>query len=415
MSFKVNLRTAIYALSDALDLVGVDELFHGKRAAYTVLEMARRLGIEGEALDDLFLATILHDCGVSSTRLHHELTSRFDRTLAREHSERGAALLRHCRPLAHLADVVRFHHTDWDELALYDVLDPALKRNANLIYLADRVDALNDQRGGVDILVSNAEIRDMVAAQSGKMFAPELVETFLALSASEDYWLGLDGDRVGPYLSQWVASRPRWEAGFETFREVAELFGRVVDTKTEYTDDHSLGVARLARHVAELAGLEPESCGMVELAGLLHDIGRLRVPDEIMEKPDPLDPEEFDLMERCSFEGYKILGNIEGLEEIALWAGYHHERPGDEGMPLRRDEELPLEARILNAVDVFQAMAQHRPYRARRAPGEIAEAMTAMVEEGRLDPEIVALMLTHLDDCWRIATGEEEARHAVGW
>ena len=407
MEFKVNLRSAIYSLSDALDLVGVDELFHGKRAAYTVLELGRQAGVEGAELDNLFFAALLHDCGVSSTRVHQALTSQFSWARAKEHCDKGYTLLRHCPPLAHLADVIRFHHTHWDELELYDVLDPQLKLHANLIFLADRIDALNDQGSGVDILVSNDEIRDMVAAQSGKMFAPQWVDAFLRLSESESYWGGLESDHLDRYLSCWVRQARPWEADYASFKAVAELFANVVDTKTEFTAGHSLGVGRLARRVGELCGLESYSCEMLEIAGLLHDIGRLRVPDEIMEKPNPLDPEEFDLMERFSFDGYKILGKVEGLEDIALWAGYHHERPGEEGYPLRRDDELPLEAHILNAVDVFQAMAQERPYRGKKAPEEIIAAMRAMVEDGRLDAGVVEKMAANLDLCWQAAVVDE--------
>jgi len=408
MEFKVDLRSAIYSLSDTLDLVGVDELFHGKRAAYMALEVARQLGMDEAEMHDLFHAALLHDCGVSSTRVHLALTSQFDWVGAKEHCDRGYLLLRRCEPLAHLADVVRFHHTYWDELEMYDVLDPKLKLHANLIFMVDRVDALKDQRSGVDILVSNKEICQMIEGQSGKMFSPHLVDAFLAVSAKEDFWLALEPDNLSRYLQSWSADGMRRDASFSEFKSIAEIFANVVDTKTKYTEGHSLGVARLARTMGELSELDDYTCDMLEVAGLLHDVGRLRVPDEIMEKPNPLDPEEFALMERYSFDAYNILGKVKGLEEIALWAGYHHEREDDKQYSVARDEVLPLEVQILNVVDVFQAMAQDRAYRAKRAPDEIIAVMTEMAQEQRLNADLVKLINDHLDQCWIAAVGEEE-------
>lgn len=99
MSFQLNLRSVVYSLSDALDLVGVDEIHHGKRVAYMALECARHLDMGDEEMDNLFHAAILHDCGVSSTHEFQNITGDMVWEGAQRHCNRGYKLLKDCPPL----------------------------------------------------------------------------------------------------------------------------------------------------------------------------------------------------------------------------------------------------------------------------------------------------------------------------
>ena len=109
--FQVDLRQAIYALSDALDLVGIDEIGHGKRVGYMALQCGRKLGLDVHSLTDLFEIGLLHDCGVSSSRVHRHLVEDFDWRESQEHCQIGHDLLKDFAPLAHMALPILFHHT----------------------------------------------------------------------------------------------------------------------------------------------------------------------------------------------------------------------------------------------------------------------------------------------------------------
>jgi hypothetical protein len=111
MSIMINLGQAIHALSDALDLVGVDEVCHGKRVGCMALHCGRGLGLSDPELADLF-----HDCGVSSTHVHHCLVSELDWENSEFHCIRGSEQLSQFAPLAHLAPIVRYHHMHWNLL-----------------------------------------------------------------------------------------------------------------------------------------------------------------------------------------------------------------------------------------------------------------------------------------------------------
>jgi HD-GYP domain-containing protein (c-di-GMP phosphodiesterase class II) len=186
------------------------------------------------------------------------------------------------------------------------------------------------------------------------------------------------------------------------------MFAHCVDAKSPYTAEHSRGVSRLARALAAWAGL-PEGEGQrLELAGLLHDLGKLRVPDEILDKPAPLNDEELAVMERHSFDSGLILGGIRGLEDVAAWAAEHHEAPDGRGYPYRHEDgALGIHSRILAVADVFQALAQDRPYRPSVSPRGILRVLDEGVEGDKLDAGVVALVRGNLAECWDLAHERE--------
>ena len=402
--FNINLHEAIYSLSDALDLVGVTHIHHGKRVAYMAAECGKHLGWHGPRLDDLFQAAILHDCGVSKTAVHLRL-AQFAWELEGEHCTLGAALLSSSPLLRHLAPVVRHHHTHWSELKHLDLSDEE-KHSANCIYLVDRVDILSLKYWleGIDILLGKDEIRNTILDKRGDWFCPELVDAFMAISASEAFWFSLETNRVNGYVATWLADTTPQGMAFEELRGLVHLFSCIVDAKSHYTQQHSDGVASLARYIGTQFQLSEETCEMLELAGLLHDLGKLRVPDELLEKPGKLTEAENLTMRHHSFDTYNILRNIKGFEKVALWAGQHHERVNGSGYPEHiKGEALSLEARIIAVADVFQALAQRRPYRAPLATPEIIAILKQQVAAEKLDEHVVALVEANLQACWLAA------------
>ncbi len=403
-NFRISLHQAIYSLSDALDLVGVTHIHHGKRVAYIAAECAKRLGWSGSRLDELFQAAILHDCGVSKTIIHSRL-AQLEWEHENDHCENGAALLAKSGMLVRFADIVRHHHTHWNELAELDL--PEVKRMAaNCIYLADRVDILTlaSLRDNSNVLLGVADTRERILERRGTWFHPELVDAFLELSRSEAFWFRLEGDQVAGYAASWLEHERDGYISFAELRGLFHIFSVIVDAKSSFTSKHSDAVARLARFLGEQMGLDQRCCELLELAGLLHDLGKLRVPDEYLEKPGKLSDEEYAIVRRHSFDTYNVLKNIRGLEDVALWAAQHHERVDGSGYPYHlRKNELSLEARIVAVADVFQALEQQRPYRGPLPPESILAVLREEEQAGTLDPDVIACVAANLDECWRIA------------
>lgn len=407
MLIEVDLRQVVYALSDALDLVGVNDFYHGKRVSLMSVAVAQTLGLSDLDRDTLFNAGLLHDCGVSSTAIHQHLVEELDWEEANGHCEIGARLLDSFSYLRPLAPLIHYHHTHWRDLTAREV-DPHVAMLANLIFLADRADALSAPHLGSELLLHKQAIRDTLAGYRGSLFSPELLDAFLEASRSDAFWLVLEPRHIQTFLGDRLHRSQPQALDFGELRQMAMLFSRVVDAKSPFTAAHSLGVACLARLLGRLDGLGEDVQDQLELAGLMHDLGKLQVPDEILGKPGPLNDRERLVMERHSFETYQILRRIPGLEKVAAWAAFHHETLDGSGYPYSLGGGvLPREARIVAVADVFQAMAQNRPYRASVPPQEILENLVQRARKGLLDGEVVALVQQDLEACWHAAINAE--------
>jgi len=403
MTVRMQLKSAVFALSDALDLVGVNDFQHGKRVAMIARETAALIGLPEPRLDNLVFGCLLHDLGVSSTAEHQRLAFNADCVDSDVHCLRAYHLLQPFAHLSQVANAIRYHHTAWadlpPELSEADALD------SNLILMADRVDALLLRHGLDDPLVHNESVHREIDRLAGHTLAPEVVEAFHAAATKEAFWIALVPRHVQSYLADLKLEQWNISIDFPQFRHVARLVSSIVDAKSHFTAAHSLGVAELSRHLGERMGFGQDSLAEMEIAGLMHDIGKLCVPDEIIEKPGRLTFAEFSMMERHSFETYQILRHVPGLEKIAEWAAFHHEALNGHGYPFRRSAEtLSWEARIVAVADVFQALAQTRPYRGPQSLEEISSILEEFVARGVLDPDIVAIAREDLDGSLRAAT-----------
>lgn len=160
-------------------------------------------------------------------------------------------------------------------------------------------------------------------------------------------------------------------------RDVAEAMGRAVEKRDPYTSGHQVRVARVARLIGLEMGLPEHEADALEIAGLLHDVGKLGVPAEILNKPGALSDAEFSLIHTHSRQGFDILKDIPFPWPVAEMVLQHHERVDGSGYPngLRGDDILPT-ARILAVADVIDATASHRPYRqARGVPRAVEELL----------------------------------------
>jgi PAS domain S-box-containing protein/putative nucleotidyltransferase with HDIG domain len=172
-------------------------------------------------------------------------------------------------------------------------------------------------------------------------------------------------------------------------RDVVESMGRIVEARDPYTQGHERRVAELSKAIGAEMGLSQDDLAAVEMAAMLHDIGKLCVPAEILTKPGTLSLSEFELIKDHSRRGYEILKDIAFPWPIADIVLQHHERVDGSGYPgkLKGDQILPL-ARILAVADVVEAMASHRPYRPLIGLGPAMEEIHE--HPGAYDREVVA-------------------------
>ena len=406
MPIHTDFRQVVLTLSDALDLVGVDDVGHGKRVGIMAAECAAGMGLDEGERTFLFDLGLLHDIGVSSTRVHRHLVTEFDWPEAWRHCRTGHDLLADFAPLAAMAEPILHHHTSWSRLQEKDI-PSELALRANLILLTDRVDAMAAAFHADKTILAHADrIRDQIKSHSGTYFAPELVGHFLDASRTEAFWLRLEPRAADTYLKAELSKSRHQPLDLEDLRKLSVIFSRIVDAKSPFTAEHSQGVSRVAQLLGRLSGLDCETCALLEIAGLLHDLGKLRVADEILDKPDRLEPLERFVINTHSFETYQILHRIPGFDDIAAWAAYHHEEPDGSGYPFHlHGDDLPLPARIMRVADIFQAMVQNRPYRRGLKRDQVRTFMRDLATDNRIDGGIASILDANLDEAMTAALG----------
>ncbi|MCX2726793.1 HD-GYP domain-containing protein [Thermomicrobium sp. 4228-Ro] len=174
--------------------------------------------------------------------------------------------------------------------------------------------------------------------------------------------------------------------------EVVAALAAAVEAEDSYTKEHSVRVARLAASIAQELGLPPERERILYQAGILHDIGKIGIPDAILQKPGRLTAEEFALVREHPVRSWEIARQIRSFAPMLPAIRWHHERLDGSGHPDGlRGEEIPLDARILAVADVFDALTSVRPYRAALS---VEEALALLRQEAgtRLDVECVAAL-----------------------
>ncbi len=180
---------------------------------------------------------------------------------------------------------------------------------------------------------------------------------------------------------------------------LTKVFSHIIDFRSRFTAIHSEGVAAVAETLAKFAGFSERECQMMRIAGYLHDLGKLAVPTEILEKPSRLTEDEFNIIRSHTYHTFRVLEPIRGFEIINTWASLHHERMDGSGYPFHYDRySLPLGSRIMAVADVFTAIIEDRPYRRGMNGREALKVLQGMARNLALDPDIVKLVEYHFDE-----------------
>jgi hypothetical protein len=182
----------------------------------------------------------------------------------------------------------------------------------------------------------------------------------------------------------------------DTVQAHVEALAAAMDMRDRRTARHSDDVVELARSVGELLELEPASLMELEFAARLHDVGKIQVPDAVLNKPGPLDPDESDVIRRHSAWGSETLARIPGLEAVATIVRFHHERWDGSGYPDGLSgARIPLASRIISVCDAFGAMTCDRPYRFAMDPRDALREIKAG-SGTQFDPAVVDALLDAL-------------------
>lgn len=392
---RVNLWDLLSPLARAHDMMSPALAEHSLRVAYLALRVGEELGWPAEERRDLGVAGALHDIGAFSLNETVDLLE-FEETRPLQHAAAGALLLRPFKPFSRAAALVEFHHLPWrnGEGAFHGA--KPVPAGSHVLHLADRVAVLI--RKEREILGQLPEISASISLRRGSVFVPEHAEAMMRLASREYIWLDIGSAGMEAVLRRELGMHMA-ELDDDSVREFSRMICRLIDFKSPFTATHSSGVAAAAESLARRVGFSPRERRMFENAGYLHDMGKLAIPAEILEKPAALSPAEWNVMRSHVYHTDQILSPIEALRTIASWGALHQERLNGSGYPFHYTiDDIPLGARILAVADVFTALTEDRPYRKGLAREAVLAEMREMVRRQELDGNLAELLERHYEE-----------------
>ncbi|MBF0214936.1 MAG: HD domain-containing protein [Magnetococcales bacterium] len=391
---KFNLNRYLLGLSMAIDCVESELLGvtsnHGGRVALISMRMARALGLSEAEVFDIAAFAVLHDNGLAEENLtrddatRNRLSQVEDMPVHCEIGERNVSLFPFQSPAR---QVILYHHEHWDGSGFFGLQGESIPLMAQIVGLADYSDL--KLRFGENRLGKREQTLDFLDARRGSHFSPELVEAFREISTPTAFWLDLRNAFLDNALRRTMPDL-EMETDWQGILEISRVFSRIIDSKSRFTHSHSSGLEDKTARMAAFLGADPETILQLRIAAALHDVGKLAMPNAILDKPGPLDNTERAKMMEHTYYTRKCLELIPGLETITEWASNHHEKLNGEGYPLRLGaERLDTWSRLLTVLDIYQALTEERPYRASLPHARTLEILRELVKGNAVDADLV--------------------------
>jgi len=390
--FSVNLGNFLLSLSDSIDLASSRIASHQMRSAFIAWQIAKAASLPKERIENLYISSLFHDVGALALEEKIKIHD-FENVDLDTHCIIGEALFELNPLFTPAKKLVRWHHKPWH---LWEsTIETSQSFDSQVLNLADYVE--RHVKRDKYILFQVDGINEKIKAESGNNFHGGVVELFLEISSREDFWLDMSSPRLYSLLSNLGPLR-RVEVGTDAISSIASLFRNIIDFKSRFTATHSTGVAECAAVLSRIIGLTENEIKQIEVAGYFHDLGKLAVPNSILEKPDKLTRDEFGVMKQHTYFTYAVLNSIGGLDHIAEWAAFHHEKLDGSGYPFHAGaEKVNTGARIMAVSDIFTALAEDRPYRKGMEREQIIKILKSQVENNALDKNVVNIPINNIE------------------
>jgi len=428
----LSLAEILSSLSYALDLTSGQVPGHTERACLLGMRMGATLGLDEAAMNSLYHALLMKDAGCSSSaarmfeiyggddiRANHAakvvdwshvveavryaaahalpesgLLARARRMLKiagmggvtdklmESRCSRGAEIALSLGLGALSAECIRYLDEHWDgQGAPYHLRGEQIPVLARIACLAQTLEVFSTTFG-LD------PAYEMLRARAGRWFDPEMVRVADSFRRDDAFWYSV---RESPHatllgLDIEAAAQPATE---ERLDAVCGAFARIVDAKSHFTGEHSSRVCAVTLEIADGLGITGPRRTTLRRAALLHDIGKLAVPNTILDKSAKLTDAEWDCVRRHPYYTQQVLSQITGFERLTEIAAAHHERLDGRGYFRGLGaEDLDLDMRVIAVADVFDALSADRPYRGALPPDEVF----AILGREALDPDCVAVL-----------------------
>lgn len=382
-NFEVTLKQMILIIHRTINSVDKRLLNHGEQVGYIMLNLLKAEGsYSDEEILKICAVSIFHDIGAYKVAERDKLVE-IDTVSPFDHAVYGALFIKYFSPLSDWYNVVLTHHFTFQYFK-HKHIDVICKEGL-LLNFADYIDRVYLNR--------NALTKDYIEDHQ-ENYLKEHVELFV------------EADRKFDFISKLLngSYKKELESFFETkilTREEVISYSKMlaysIDFRSESTVKHTILVEAISYQIGKLYGLDEEKLIKIKVASVLHDIGKIGIPVEILEKPGKLTNEEFEIMKSHSIIGYNILSDL-NIDDIRDIGTLHHEKLDGTGYPFGlKGEELKVEMRIMAIGDIVSALLGVRSYKEEFKKDKIIRILKDMVKSKKIDSKIVNLFINNYD------------------
>ena len=321
----------------------------------------------------------MHDIGALTVTERDQLIH-MDIDNPHPHARLGSYMLDSFEPFHKISNILFYHHWDYQLDEEWIPEKGKVPIESYILHVADRIDILISPK--LPILAQKNEVKDKIVSYKGKLFHPGVVEAFEKEASKDTFWLDIYNLAMDNVLDFSIAKSFEIEMTMDLLEQFAYTISKIIDSRSKFTTAHSFGVSAVAYEIAGYMDYTEQKKRELRVAGLLHDIGKIAVPCEIIEKNGALSSEERTDIQTHVYFTDLILQNIDGLCDIASWASHHHENHDGSGYPESLTEiGITEEMDILSYADIYTALSEDRPYRQGLEMKKIEEILESQFRE----------------------------------
>lgn len=357
---------------------------HSKRTALASLCIAEELNYDENRLKNLYIASSTHDIGAVEAFAE----AHGDSSFIYEHSEFGSGIIKKLPLDKCISRFIKFHHESWNGSGPNGLAGSDIPEEAQIIHIADMFELIyNDEQ---PYWMQKDYIINWIQSNREKMFGGYITDAFLEACKTERFWLDMENINTNPVILTRKHPPIKASVSLDTIKNIAVVFAAIIDKKSAFTHEHSIGLSNYVSLFCKYYNFDKETTMKMKIAALLHDIGKLAIPNHILDKPGKLSINEYTIIKSHTYYTKLILGNTSGMEEITPWAANHHETLKGTGYPEGIGaERLCHKSRVMAVCDVYQALTENRPYRDGMKKEKALGIIDSMAETGNLDSDII--------------------------
>lgn len=393
MKNNTSLKDIFISLIESIDQYNYILKNHHKNVAIIAYSIAKQMNLDKESISNLILASAIHDIGALDVKDQDQLT-KMDVIFPDKHAIIGSKILSGFKPFDYIAQIIRHHHIYYSDIGMkYSVKE--VPEESYILHLADRIDILIDYER--PIVPQADHILHEISKRENTIFNPKYVKAFQKIALSDVFWHDINFSSFDSLLNNEVENILEFEVNYENFEKIAIIFSRIVDYRSHYTAAHSVGVGNIAYEISKLYGFDKSENQKLKIAGYLHDIGKIAINSQLIEKPGTLTDLEYEEVKKHAYFTFSILSKIKNFDEITYLASKHHERYDGQGYPFHyKKEDISTKVSILALADIFCALREERPYKAIFQKNHCIKELEKYVP-GKLDTNVLEVLIDNFD------------------